>query len=196
MLKQITSGVIGMIAICFIINMKVHAQCTNPPFGNSVKTTIQDSNPSLWVGKLTAGDFDRDGNQDVAVIASDSSGSPMLYVMYGDGQGGISHQFTSGLLSNDGPPVVADFNGDTFPDVIAGLRVFMSTSSGALGYSGDLPLNGYAIAGDFNNWEPTEPMNNRARPGVFTLKLPLQPGRAERWPCLRYPIRRRRQTMY
>ena len=117
MFEQITSAVIGLLAICFTLNTNVHAQCTNQPFDTSVKTTIQNSSPSLWVSQLTPGDFDRDGNQDVAVIASDAFGLATLYVMYGDGQGGISHQFIYGLLSNDGPPVVADFNGDSFPDV-------------------------------------------------------------------------------
>jgi chromosome partitioning protein len=33
------------------------------------------------------------------------------------------------------------------------------------------------IAGDFNNWSPTEPFQPTEKPGVFVAKLPLSPGR-------------------
>lgn len=34
------------------------------------------------------------------------------------------------------------------------------------------------IAGDFNNWSPmSTPMSNKGRPGEWTMKLPLRPGR-------------------
>ena len=34
------------------------------------------------------------------------------------------------------------------------------------------------IAGDFNNWSPmSTPMQTNGRPGVWTMKLPLAPGR-------------------
>src|SRR6185295_9360421 len=132
MFRQITSAVIALLTICFIINMKVHAQCTNQPFANSVKTPIQNFSPNLWVSYVAPADFDKDGNQDVAVIASNENAQPRLYVLYGDGMGGFSHQFIAALLSSDGPPVVADFNADSFPDVIAGSRVFMSNGTGSL----------------------------------------------------------------
>jgi hypothetical protein len=33
------------------------------------------------------------------------------------------------------------------------------------------------VAGDFNNWNPVSPMKANARPGMWTMKLPLRPGR-------------------
>ncbi|HZN65254.1 MAG TPA: glycogen-binding domain-containing protein, partial [Tepidisphaeraceae bacterium] len=33
------------------------------------------------------------------------------------------------------------------------------------------------VAGDFNNWNPVTPMKSMARPGEWTMKLPLRPGR-------------------
>jgi 1,4-alpha-glucan branching enzyme len=33
------------------------------------------------------------------------------------------------------------------------------------------------VAGDFNNWNPVSPMKANARPGLWTMKLPLRPGR-------------------
>src|ERR1044072_3964601 len=108
MFRQITSSVIVFLAICFVLNTSVHAQCTNPPFDSAVKTTIQNFSPNLWVSYVAPADFDKDGKQDVAVMASNENALPRLYVMYGDGMGGFSHQFIAALLSSDGPPVVAD----------------------------------------------------------------------------------------
>jgi chromosome partitioning protein len=33
------------------------------------------------------------------------------------------------------------------------------------------------VAGDFNNWNPVTPMKANVRPGMWTMKLPLRPGR-------------------
>lgn len=64
---------------------------------------------------LAAADFDRDGKLDLAVV-----GSAGLSVFFGDGNGGFGAISTNPMPAGTSPNslAVADFNGDTWPDIV------------------------------------------------------------------------------
>ncbi len=66
-------------------------------------------------GKVVVGDFNGDGNADLAV-ANQSSNNVSLFL--GTGDGGFQTAYTIGGVS--APVVVGDFNGDGIPDLVAG----------------------------------------------------------------------------
>src|SRR5262245_45787343 len=99
MLKQIKSALVltSFLVTCFAIT--ANGQTAIPSFADPVKSTLQPAGPSNWVSLATPGDFDRDGKQDIVVIGGDANGSPVLYAMYGNGQGGMNLRGAYGLFS-------------------------------------------------------------------------------------------------
>lgn len=121
-------------------------------------TFITGATPNDWVA---VGDFNSDGNLDLAVALRSSAG---VKVLFGDGAGG----FTSGPLTLAASTVqglqglaVSDFNGDGRADLFAGAfssastpTVLLGTGTGTFNAAGTM-LSGYTAfrgvaTGDFN----------------------------------------------
>jgi hypothetical protein len=69
-------------------------------------------------GEVVAADFDGDGRDDVVVVQCSSQGrNGMLIFRAGNGDGTFRVPVTYPIVDYPGVPVVADFNGDGFPDV-------------------------------------------------------------------------------
>jgi hypothetical protein len=66
---------------------------------------------------VVAADFDGDGHDDVAVVCSSQGQNGMLIVRTGNGDGTFRAPVTYPIVGDPGAPMVADFNGDGFPDV-------------------------------------------------------------------------------
>jgi hypothetical protein len=78
---------------------------------------------------LTAGDFNEDGNQDLAVVESGGTGDGAIAIFLGDGKGGfkLSASYAIGVASVS--LAVADFDGDGHLDVAVTNKGFDSTGS-------------------------------------------------------------------
>jgi hypothetical protein len=73
---------------------------------------------------IAAGDFNEDGNEDLAVVESGGTGNGVITIFLGDGKGSFksSASYPTGVLSNSA--TVADFNGDGHLDVALTNRGF------------------------------------------------------------------------
>ncbi len=74
--------------------------------------------PDTWTRAIVPGDFNHDGNVDLAVV---TQSNPGLYILLGNGSGGFSAPVsyaTGGTTPMSA--VVADFNGDGIPDIAVG----------------------------------------------------------------------------
>jgi hypothetical protein len=109
--------------------------CYSAPCGAATTITIMLGNgdatfqqlPELPVGtgmhRLAAGDFNRDGIRDLAICGDNTR----LYILLGLGNGGFAQQPTillvpgGDLFSASNDVDVADFNGDTFQDLVVAL---------------------------------------------------------------------------
>ncbi len=137
---------------------------------------------------LAAGDFDNDGNQDMAVTATDDGS---LVIRLGDGTGGFETPFVTFALPGVGDQpysvATADFNGDGNTDLAmasngGGVTVRLGDGSG--GFSTSAPGSPYTTStggsgvatGDFNEdgiddlVEATDPSNG-ADPGLLYVLL-------------------------
>jgi hypothetical protein len=111
-------------------------------------------------GSMAVGDFNSDGNPDVAVLAAGAQ-SFGAWVLLGNGSGGFaSSNFFATGGGNGGQIVVGDFNGDNKQDLATanqnafGLSVLLGDGAGGFAASQNTslqPLNPGSIApGDFN----------------------------------------------
>ena len=68
-------------------------------------------------------DINADGHLDIILVTVDSSAVGHLQIMLGDGHGGFAAPVTvpTGSASPNGNTVIADFNGDGFPDIAFGI---------------------------------------------------------------------------
>jgi hypothetical protein len=107
---------------------------------------------------IVAGDFNRDGQQDLAVV---NQGSSTIVILVGNGQG----DFTAGsqTLATDQSPfgiAIGDFNNDGSPDLATAnyfgsdVTVWLSNGDGTFTQAATQPVGVYpsaAAIGDFNN---------------------------------------------
>ena len=110
------------------------------------------------VSSAAVGDFNGDGKLDLALGGSSSEGSPVVLILFGDGDGTFQTPLIEGLSIEPGQMVAADFNGDGFSDlaviVPAGgrVRIYLGgpqqIESAGTFVTGINPQS--AVAGDFN----------------------------------------------
>lgn len=112
---------------------------------------------------MTMGDFDNDGNLDLAVCTGNGIGSGTVYLLFGNGDGTFQQPTTS-FPANGSAAVIAsgDFNGDGNLDLIIGydsgddgfVSVALGNGDGTFGSLVDYAagrLNTSIVLGDFNN---------------------------------------------
>ncbi|MDQ2945868.1 MAG: FG-GAP-like repeat-containing protein, partial [Acidobacteriota bacterium] len=120
------------------------------------------TNPGVDV---VAGDFNRDGNQDLAIVGIVNGSAPVLTILLGNGHGGFTAALNSpiALASStlSAPTVIAaaDFNGDGNIDIVvaeqSGFELFLGNGNGTFTRSQNprliSGLRGSSLAvGDFN----------------------------------------------
>lgn len=126
--------------------------CTNVAPGAAVPT---GGNPYT----LAAGDFDGDGNRDLAVVNSDASGT--VAVLLGNGAGSFAAAASYPVNPFPRSVAVGDFNDDGLSDLAVAnygannLSILLGTGAGAFGAASAVPLGGgsgpHAVGvGDFN----------------------------------------------
>ncbi|HWX56366.1 MAG TPA: FG-GAP-like repeat-containing protein [Verrucomicrobiae bacterium] len=73
---------------------------------------------------VSLADFNSDGHLDILLAVADSSGGKGFQIMLGDGHGGFAAPVAvpTGSASPDSNTVIADFNGDGFPDIAFGIN--------------------------------------------------------------------------
>jgi hypothetical protein len=111
-------------------------------------------------GAIAAGDFNSDGNLDLAIVEDFGSGEESVAIYLGDGRGGFkkSASYASGVETTS--VAVADFNSDGKLDVAVAnnagnVKVFFGTGKGTLKKPTTYNLPGHTIpygiaAGDLN----------------------------------------------
>src|SRR3954453_22280360 len=97
-------------------------------------STVQFGTPTPYVvgdntvAAVASGDFNHDGNVDLAIITRQSGSTNALKWMAGDGSGKLAAPKTLAALPNPEEVVTGDFNGDGRDDLAAtssaGLTVF------------------------------------------------------------------------
>ncbi|MEO6391469.1 MAG: VCBS repeat-containing protein, partial [Pyrinomonadaceae bacterium] len=119
------------ILIGVLVATNAFAGCGTPSFRSAVHVTTGNQPEDL-----VTGDFNRDGNLDLAVaIQADD----VCFVLYGDGRGGFPNGF--GFAAHDAPMGVSvgDFNRDGAPDLVVAnflsddVSILLNTGSGLFG---------------------------------------------------------------
>ena len=110
---------------------------------------------STILGLVAIGDFNQDGNQDIALA---NSAANNVVVTFGNGSGGFSG--TISLPTVAGSIVVADFNADGFPDLAVlhyltnSVGILLGNGNGTFTAPTEYPFAPYMynmVAGDVNN---------------------------------------------
>jgi hypothetical protein len=94
------------------------------------------------ISSIEAGDFNNDGNQDIAAAYYNQN---KIVISYGNGSGGVSTSSTLNLFSHPSDIETADLNGDGFLDLV------ISTSTGVGIYSGSSSGTFTSVLGNFMN---------------------------------------------
>ncbi|MEK6407428.1 MAG: FG-GAP-like repeat-containing protein [Acidobacteriota bacterium] len=145
------SGSGGTATKSFTLTVTTPPVCNPVSFANAASLTVNGSPAELEIG-----DFNEDGNQDLAVADSrDNSVSIRL----GDGTGGFSGPTTVPVGANPITVRIADFNGDGHQDFVTAnfhsSSVSVRLGNGAGGFSGTTNFNAGSgpltlALGDFN----------------------------------------------
>jgi len=87
--------------------------------------------------ELAAGDFNEDGNEDLAIVEANGTGDGTLAIFLGDGKGGfkLSTSYPIGVVS--GFVAVADFNGDGHLDAAVSDQGVNNTPGDVIVFFGD-----------------------------------------------------------
>jgi hypothetical protein len=121
---------------------------------------VNVSNPSVGnlPGFIVAGDFNGDGNLDLAVGINNTS-NPVA-ILLGDGKGNFTPVTSSPITVSGNPILVQDFNGDGIPDLLLSnsstglLTVLLGNGDGTFTAKGSPVATNYGVfpvvAADFN----------------------------------------------
>jgi trimeric autotransporter adhesin len=137
------NAVLGTAALAASVSGPTWVNVSNPVVGNRS-------------GNAVVGDFNGDGNLDLAVPTGTST-----VIMLGDGQGNFTPAAGGPITANGVPVLVADFNGDGIPDLlissssgVTGLTVLLGNGDGTFTANGSPITTNYGyypvIAADFN----------------------------------------------
>src|SRR5271169_1272885 len=123
---------------------------------------VNESSPAIGhtPGSIVTGDFNGDGNLDIAVSINTVQGSSVS-VLLGDGQGNFTPVSGNSMIAGGEPLAVADFNQDGIPDLLlsdgssGSLTIVLGNGDGTFRQAAGSPLisnygvNPVAVA-DFN----------------------------------------------
>ncbi len=87
--------------------------------------------------ELAAGDFNEDGNEDLAIVEANGTGDGTLAIFLGDGKGGFKLNTTYPIGVVSGSVAVADFNGDGHLDAVVSDQGVDSTPGDVIVFFGD-----------------------------------------------------------
>jgi hypothetical protein len=95
------------------------------------KAILRYANPKRAIAGIATGDFDGDGNEDIAYV--NSSPKREMVILLGDGKGGFTRAHVEGLKAEEQTNYdlrAADVNGDSRPDLIV---MYESDKQGSFG---------------------------------------------------------------
>jgi FG-GAP-like repeat len=87
--------------------------------------------------ELAAGDFNEDGNEDLAIVEANGTGDGTLAIFLGDGKGGFKLNSSYPIGAVSGFVAVADFNGDGHLDAVVSDQGVDSTPGDVIVFFGD-----------------------------------------------------------
>jgi len=123
---------------------------------NLFNTTAISTGVPVGVTTFTAGDFNKDGKQDLAVVIDPAAGGGQVLFLKGNGDGTFTSGATADLANPvTGQAVTADFNEDRNLDIATGTYVLLGNGDGtfqspAVDYSASSTAQVFAT-GDFND---------------------------------------------
>jgi sugar lactone lactonase YvrE len=155
------SGPTGLVSFLDTTNNNAVLATANLGAAVLAPSLVNVSNPKTGnsPGGIVAGDFNGDGNLDLAVAVTQPNQS--VSIVLGDGRGNFTEVTTSPITASGTPVLVQDFNGDGIPDLVLSnttsnsITILLGNGDGTFTETPTSPFStnygSYPIvAGDFN----------------------------------------------